>query len=607
MQVFRVPKVQKILQELFYNGRKIITFAFKTDAKITGFYYLTALVSALVPLASGIVVKVLVDQLGLAQNNQFGVSLILIVVLASRYLVSLAESVIYWGIGTTYLDYLLRYKLQNALTLSFHYKITQLDIPHFEDSKVQDLITKVSDTLKWRVPEFLRVFSYFFGDIVSYTAAFTVVAGFKWWLPFAITVFTLPRLYLRAKYGAVQWSIWGSGAPQVRKFWYFDWMLREKTSVKEMRIAQSSKALLKRFKEIQDYLYQLNKAPLDKYLKILTIPPIIETVLIIAIATAFLPNVVSGAITIGSFTLLVNMLEQLSTCAANASAHFGELYENNLYVGQYFSLLSLPKLIKEPVKPHVFTKIVPPKIEFKNVSFKYPESGNWALKNVSFVIDPSQSVAFVGHNGAGKSTIIKLICRFYDVNEGEILINGINIKKLKLANWYKFIGTLFQEFVQYHFSVAENITMGSPNKKSHAAMIEAAKKAGAHEFISKLPNKYEQILGKEFEDGTELSGGQWQKLAIARAFYEQPPILILDEPTSAIDAEAEYEIFNNLEKQYKNKSLILVSHRFSTVRNAQKIFVIENGEITEQGSHKELMAKKGQYAKLFNIQARGYK
>ena len=229
------------------------------------------------------------------------------------------------------------------------------------------------------------------------------------------------------------------------------------------------------------------------------------------------------------------------------------------------------------------------------------------MDGVSFVIEPGESIALVGHNGAGKTTIVKLLCRFYDVSDGEILINDTNIKNLDLSRWYKFLGTLFQEFVKYHFTVRENIFLGAPDKNDEKAMKEAANKSGAAEFIERLPKKYDTILGKEFEDGEELSGGQWQKLAIARAFYEEPPVLILDEPTSAIDAEAEYEIFNNLEKQYKNKTLILVSHRFSTVRNANKIIVIDHGKIVESGSHKELMSLGGEYSKLFSIQAKGYR
>jgi ATP-binding cassette subfamily B protein len=283
------------------------------------------------------------------------------------------------------------------------------------------------------------------------------------------------------------------------------------------------------------------------------------------------------------------------------------MYENNLYVNHYFDVLSLPKIVKEPKNPVKLSSNILPKIEFKNVSFSYPGTDNPVLKNLTFSIESNENVAIVGPNGAGKTTIVKLLCRFYDVTGGEILVNGVNIKNIKLSNWYKFLGTLFQEFMHYNFTVKENIILGRPDFYDRKLMVDAAEKSGASEFIKKLPKKYNQILGRQFEGGAELSQGQWQKLAIARAFYESAPILILDEPTSAIDAEAEYDIFNNLLKFYKDKTLFLISHRFSTVRNADKIIVLKEGEIVEIGSHQELLSNNKLYARMFKKQAIGYK
>jgi len=603
----KIAKFRTILKQMAGNTRKLLNLAWNMDKKITILYYSTAAIGALVPLATSFASKFLIDQLQISQTSVVNtIPFILIFILATRYLITLFESVIYGSYNQTYLDYLFRYKLQNEVTLKFHQKISRLDIAHFENPKSQDLITKTRDTMQWRIPDYFRVLAYLFRDIVGYSAAFVVLLPFSWWIPVVITIITFPRLYLRAKHGSIQWSIWGSGAPQVRKLWYLNHLLQQPTAVKETRISQSAKALINKLEKIQNHLFELNKKPLDTYLKISIIPPLIEISVIIFIACKFLPPVISGTLTIGTFTLFVNMLSQLNNRVSNASAKFGELYEGNLYVNHYFDFLSLPRLIKTPRKPTKFKKITPPKIEFRNVSFQY-SNGSKVLENISFVINPKESVAFVGHNGAGKTTIIKLLCRFYDVTGGEILINNVNIKKLKQSNWYKFLGTLFQEFVQYHFSVRDNITLGAPDKKDDKAIIEAAVKSGADEFIQRLPKKYNQILGREFGEGEELSGGQWQKLAIARAFYEEPPVLILDEPTSAIDAEAEYEIFNNLGKQYKSKTLVLVSHRFSTVRNADRIFVLDHGKIIEKGSHKKLLDLKGKYFRMFTVQAKGYK
>lgn len=604
----RIKKPLFVLNKLIQNSRKLLRLAWKTDSKLTLNYYLTAAVGSIAPALGGIAMKYVIDYIQFQQETNLSgsIPLVLLLVLATFYLVSIFEDVVFYGLNYSYLDFLFRYKLQNRVSFEFYRKVVNLDIAHFENTDTQDLITKTRDTMLWRVPDYLRHFRDFFSNIVGYISAFVVLLPFGIWIPLTITVFTLPRIYLRAKYGALQWSIYGSGAPQSRKLWYLGWLLQTPTSIKEMRIFQSANSILKRYEKIQNYLYNLNKKPLDKYLKVRNFPIILEIAVLFIIAYLFLPSVLTKAITIGSFTLLLNMMGRLNTNAASSAQRIGELYEGSLYVDHFFDTINLPKLVKESKNATKFEKIEPPKIEFRNVEFSYPD-GPKVIKNLSFTIEPGESVAFVGHNGAGKSTIVKLLCRFYDVDKGEILVNGINLKRLSLSNWYKFLGTLFQEFTHYHFKVKDNITLGNPDKDSEQEMIEAAKKSGAHDFIQNLPNKYETMLGREFEDGEELSIGQWQKLAIARSFYEEPPVLILDEPTSAIDAEAEYEIFNNLQKQYTNKTLILVSHRFSTVRNANKILVIEDGELIEKGTHDQLMKLKGNYAKMFKLQAKGYK
>jgi ATP-binding cassette subfamily B protein len=250
----------------------------------------------------------------------------------------------------------------------------------------------------------------------------------------------------------------------------------------------------------------------------------------------------------------------------------------------------------------------PPLIEFKNVSFRYPKTERDILKDFNLTIQSGEKVALVGENGAGKTTLIKLLLRFYDATEGEILINGVNLKDVNLEEWHKYIGALFQDFIKYQFTFKENIYFGDLTKKQEEELLkEAIVRSGADKYLDTLPDKYDQIVGKMFEGGMDLSGGQWQKLALARAFYRNAPILVLDEPTSAIDAKAEYEIFQKVQSLQKDKTVVIISHRFSTVRNADRILVLDEGKILEEGSHEKLMKKKGLYAELFNIQAQGYK
>lgn len=594
-------------KQICINTMRLVRIAWGLDKKYTILYYGISFVGALVPVVTSYLLAIAIDKIQIAQGDPLAMIPTLVVsALVIRSTIYVMEDIVYNSFARTYLDHIFRYKIQNKISFDFYKTVGSLDMGQIESSDTQNLIAKVKDMMLWKITDFIRTSSYLFSNVVTFLSAFIVVLKFGWWIPFLITVVTIPRLYIRTKFGNIQWSAWEGNIPESKKLWYLSWILQDKVAVREMKIALTQETILSKFKGIQEFLFEKNKKPLDMYMKTLIVPPMLEALVILFITLVFLPDVVSQIITIGAFSLLLTMTSQLNHNTASAAYNVSELYENNLYVNQYFELLALrPEIVSQP-NAHKIVSDDPPRIEFKNVSFAYAK-GKKILHDVSFVIEPGQSVAFVGHNGAGKSTVIKLLCRFYDVTGGEILINGVNIKEVDIQSWYTYMGTLFQEFVWYHLTIRENITLGSRTVTSEKEIINAAKKAGAHDFIMKLPQKYDQPLGREYENGEELSGGQWQKLAIARAFYQQPPILILDEPTSAIDAEAEYEIFTNLEKHYAdNKSLILVSHRFSTVRNAEKIIVLEDGKLTEQGTHDQLLKKKGTYARMFSAQAEGY-
>lgn len=597
----------KKLAELSSNIKKVLALAYEIDKELIIKYYVTAFIGAVAPVVAGFIFKFFIDQLvNQGQlSNQPRLPVLVVLIFAAYMFVTLVETVVYWGMNVSYYDYLLRNRLQSGLMYRFSKKLGSLDLEHLENPEIQNLITKVRDSYQWQIPDFVRTWNYVFSNIIGILSACIALVSFGWWIPLLVVLVCIPRFYLKVRHGIFVWSMYGSGAPQVKKLWYQGWLLTEEESILETRIFQSQQALLDKMASTQEDLYKLNKRPLDNYRWVIVLAPLIESLVVIGIIYFLIPSVFIGALSVGTLTFIVTTLMGLKNNAAWGAAHFGELYEKNLFIKPYFELMNLPKLVKEKVMPHVFEKIKPPLIEFKDVSFAYP-NGREVLKNISFTIKPGESVALVGSNGAGKTTIIKLLCRFYDVTEGEILINGVNIKDLKFSNWYSHLGTLFQNFVKYQFTVRENITLGNPGVRDEKRMVDAAKKSGAYDFIKELPKEFDQVLGRSFEDGDEISGGQWQKLAIARAFYQEAPVLIMDEPTSAIDAEAEYEIFNNLEKSYKDKTLILVSHRFSTVRNANKILVIDEGKVVEQGTHMQLIEKDGKYARMFNIQAKGY-
>jgi ATP-binding cassette subfamily B protein len=599
-------KVWERFWHLLTNIRWMFSLAWVTDPWLTFFYFGAAAVGAIAPILISLTSRALINQLGLVVSGTNVLAWSIILLLLVRYLLNFFENVIYWGIYYSYLDYLFRYKLQNNISYRFHEKLTELDPAHFENPKTQDLITKTRDTMLWQLPDMLRMFSYLFRSLVTTIFSAIILSAFGWWVPFIVILINLPRLYFQAKFGGIVWSVYGSGAPQARKLWYFNWLLCEPNALREIRIFQSAPYLLEKFRQTQEYLYQLNKKPLDQYLKVIIYLPVIETITLFLIAYAKLPLALSASLAVGDFVLLIDMLIQLRSGVVSTAVNLGDVYSRNLYVDDFISVINLPHLVPRTLAPHSLNTTKPPQIEFDHVSFSYPGTTKLVLSDINFTIHPQENVALVGVNGAGKSTIIKLLCRFYDVTSGQIQINGTDIKDLDFKDLYGLMGTLFQDFVHYHFTVKENILLGNPQNYRRPALIQAAKQSGAYDFIQKFPHQFDQILGREFDDGEEISGGQWQKIALSRAFYEQSPLLILDEPTSAIDAEAEYEIFTNLQKVYRDKTLVLVSHRFSTVRNADKILVVENGVITEEGSHADLIKLNARYAHMFRLQAKGY-
>lgn len=316
---------------------------------------------------------------------------------------------------------------------------------------------------------------------------------------------------------------------------------------------------------------------------------------------------VSRRLTLGDLTFYSQAVGQVQTSFSAILGGLSDMYENSLYLNTLYEFLDYEPAVQSPDDPRPLMLPLKEGIEFRNVSFTYPGKTVPALRDVSFCIRPGESVALVGQNGAGKTTIVKLLTRLYDPHEGQILLEGHDLREYSLANVYASIGVIFQDYVTYFFSARENIGLGRIGEVESEGRVEAAaEKSGAAGFIEKLPKGYETTLGRWFDEGYQLSGGEWQKVALARAFMRDAEILILDEPTASLDARAEYDIFIRMKELTVGKMTMFISHRFSTVRLADRIVVLENGAVIEQGTHIELLAEGGTYAELFNLQAAAY-
>lgn len=563
-------------------------------------------IPALVPFAFAYIFKLVIDQVVLSisiNSVDFNKFILLFAVAFTVYTIqSLAFS------AQDYLHRLLYTKIPISLYQVVLSKISSLDIAYFEDSEFKNTLEKVRDAYSWRPLNLMDYLLFSFQGLIQVIAAILLLATLAPILIVVILIVAIPELISRIKESQLSWGIWDAQSPHRKKFWYVSSLLQERDSVKEMKLFQLPKKFLSDIKNIQENIYKENKNLATKYLGINSVFNILEGITFIGILLFIVLEAVARRISVGDISYYTTVITNLQNGIGGLFRNLVRLFSESLYTASIFEVLDAPPKLKQIEKPPKINLNKPPLIEFKNVSFTYPGSKKTVLKNFNLIINPKEKIALVGENGSGKTTIIKLLCRFYDVSEGEILVNGINLKKLDLNDWYKALGVLFQDFVKYEYTAWENIHFGKVDEKENIKkIVEAAISSGADSMIKKLEYGYDQILGRTFEGGIELSVGQWQKIALARGFFRNAPILILDEPTASIDAKAEAEIFNRVEKLSKDKTVIIISHRFSTVRNADKIYVIDEGKIVESGSHKELMEINGRYATLFNLQAKGYR
>ncbi len=501
------------------------------------------------------------------------------------------------------------FRLNDYLALQFDKKMGQLDPAVFERPDFQNLIVQMID-VQHNIDDFLgRFVGLIDATFKTVTAIVILSTAFPIFIPIII-VATIPSLFALNNFRIKIYPyIYEKRSHMGRIFAYIKGLLSQDSTSKEVAIFKNGENLVNKLMNLsREYFKDFSKVQDSTRHKIF-FANLFQFLAFGITQTINLNAVLLKKLSIGQFSLYFQQTLSLASGAELMLDHYSASAMRVKYLEKYEEFLNYPRAISSSSMPNpIPNKPTPPVIEFKNVAFHYPNTERNILQNFNMKIESGEKVALVGENGAGKTTIIKLILRFYDATEGEILINGVNIKDINLDKWYELLGALFQDFVKYQFTLKENIFFGDLTKGEDMELLKKAiQKSGTDGYIDDLPAGANQVLGKMFETGIDLSGGQWQKLALARAFFRDAPILILDEPTSAIDAKAEYEIFEKVQKLQKDKTVIIISHRFSTVRNADRVLVLDNGKIIEEGNHKQLLAKKGMYAELFNLQAQGYK
>lgn len=491
------------------------------------------------------------------------------------------------------------------LRQEFNQKVSNLDIQHFENPKVSNIIRKVEDNI-WKVRSFFQDSTSFITKLTITVISGAVSLHISPLITVIIVVLSIPDTFLLSQFMTRLWDFINSTTEKRRRWWWLNSALTYEGNMPEHKTQNSNNFIYKIYAKLGITLAQEELVINRKRFYNSTIGMFLGIIKLILVPVYLIGKLISKDVTVGQYTFYQGRLFAFSSNINSIFVSIISMIDLSSYISFIKELHELEPAIKSGTQKIDTEK--PPLIEIKNLSFKYPRSKNFVLKNINMKINAGQEIAIVGQNGAGKTTLIKLILRFYDPTEGEILVNGIPLKTLSLESYYKLFGALFQDYNTYHsLSIKDNIAIGRPDTKPDMKkIIEAAHKADAEEFIEKLEHKYDQLLSKQFTGGTKLSKGQWQKVALARMFYRDTPVLILDEPTASIDAEAEYKIFKRIYKFIEGKTVIIISHRFSTVRNANKIYVLDEGKIIESGSHKELIKLNGSYAKAFNLQAKGY-
>ena len=487
-------------------------------------------------------------------------------------------------------------------------KSISLDLQFYEDPVFYDNMQNARRRADSSALAIVTSISQVAQQLITLISLVVLLVGFSPWLAVVVILAAVPNFLSNSRFAEMAFRALTHRAPEARLLSYIENLLTSNETVKEIKLFGLGKSLKQRYEDLFTQFLEED-------------PSIARRNTYASLAWGMLSNLayygsyiwvivrtITRAITLGDMTMFLSVFRQSQRAVQMLLENFSRLYENNLYLDNLLDFLKIEPALEIPENGKIAPAPILEGVRFENVSFKYPGSEKYVLKNVNLFIKPGESIALVGLNGAGKTTLIKLLTRLYDPTEGRITLDGTDLRDFDLQSLHQRFGVIFQDFVRYQFSVKENIGFGQVEELENQERIEvAADKGGATEVIAELPEGYETVLGRRWNRGHELSGGQWQKIALSRAFMRKAEVLILDEPTSALDAEAEYEIFLRFRELMQGRVAVLISHRFSTVRMADRIVVLSEGRIIELGSHEELMAHNQSYAHLFNLQAEGYR
>jgi ATP-binding cassette subfamily B protein len=532
---------------------------------------------------------------------------------------------------------LLRSQLSLVVNTRILEKAINVSYRHFEDPEFNNQLAQARREASSRPLDVVRSVLSLGRSVIVLGGYAALLAGFSWIAVLALLVTAVPPFIAEARFGRESFVMTRGRTFANRQAHYLEMLLSQEASAKEVKLFSLSALLLDRFRDIHQRFHTEDASLAVRRGRAALALGLLGTITLYACYAWVVLRTIAGALTVGAMTLSIISFREGQAALQTALLAIARLYEDNLFMTNLFEYLAVHE--DEPHQPIPGTagaaahagsssssngrevngngaarapddavpeRADPPRIELRDLSFRYPDASRDSLAHVSLVIEPGETLALVGRNGAGKTTLVKLLTGLYRPTAGMILMDGVDVATLSTAELRSRVGVIFQDFVRFHFSVADNIGVGwLPEMDNQPEIVRAATAAGVDAVIEALPRGYEQNLGRWF-GGEELSVGQWQRLALSRAFMRRSPVLVLDEPTAALDAEAEAEIFQRFRALAAGRTVILITHRFSTARAADRIAVFEEGRLTELGTHAELLAQEGRYARMFRLQAAGF-
>ena len=604
------PKIWKIKlkDELLSNIGWASRFVWQSGPGLTIANVILVIVQGVLPLVGLYLIKLVIDAVsaGLVEPNRIAAAKEVTFLIILSGCVLLLENILgtVAGLVSARQAHFVTDRMYDIL----HAKSIEMDLEYYENSDYYDTLHRAQQEAPYRPTRIVNGLLQLGQSAISLIAITALLVSFHWSVPIFLIVAAIPGLLVRFRFAEKTFKWQRKRTPSERQAWYLNSLLTHDSHAKEIRLFNLGSLFADRFRQLRTQLRRENLSLATRR----SIAELIAQSGAIIAAFAFYGflafRALQGLISLGDLVMFYQAIQRGQSYLRQFFGGIANLYENNLFLTYVHEFLSLKPKIVEPIRARPIRKPLAKGIVFDRLSFQYPNSGRKILEEITLTIHPGEHVALVGENGAGKTTLVKLLSRLYDPTEGAITFDGVNLRDLSLIDLRREIGIIFQDYAKYQLTAKENIWLGNIDlPPEEEGIIRAARQAGADDIISGLPNGYDTVLGKVFENGVELSIGEWQKIALARAFLRQAQIIVLDEPTSAMDAKAEYELFNKFHQLAKGRIAILISHRLSTVKMVDRIYVLEGGKITESGTHDELIHQGGKYAYLFETQAQRYR